>query len=604
MQKGTRFKVSWSLVVSVLAAAPTTVAAGGLEYSSPGTRALGRGGAFHVKADDPMALDFNPANLAALDGVQMSFQFNNAFYDACFQRRLSADEGNTYTGLLPASRFTVFDGEVEPGPGRSEFPGDEWGGTQLPRVCQESFFAPTASFVGTMRLSDELGLGFGMLGPAAVGSGTWGEGDGTVVAPDGNLVPSPGRYMLVSQNNLIIYPTIGIAWRPVRWLRVGLAASWGIAAIESTVVTRESSGNESPDEDILAEVQASDAFVPSLNASVTITPMEQLELMAGFRWTDGIDGSGTMTLETGTFGIGQAGVAVPSRVPTRTDIDGTRVRVSQPWVASFGVRWRQPREVEDGSRSVRTIGNLEGPVSDGMTRDAWDIELNVRYEGSSAYRDTQIDIPEGRTAEFIDVDTAGGTSSSQLALPSRVVVPARWKDQLAIRLGGDWNVLPGQLALRGGMSFETNGIDDGVTGLRFAPGTRLGVHAGITLRVDRFDLSLAYAPPLSMGHRRSVRRCAAPPDRNHEPCARFGGHTDRQCRNLLRRLRYHLRLGDLAYLTGLGCVNQAASVWSSATRTNNQPAVCTPLPGWAKVARYWPQNGPTKTPKSSRSSAG
>ena len=474
---------------------PYTAYAGGLEYPGAGTRAVGRGGAYHVRADDPLALRFNPANLATLDGVQITAQANNAFYDACFQRRLGPTEGDTYEALLPTSRYTVFDGAVEPGPSRTEFPGDEWGGTRLPRICQESRFAPTANIVASLRLSDEVGVAFGLLAPGAVGRGRWGDGDGSVTT-GGVRVPSPGRYSLVAQDHLLLNPTVGVGFRPLPWLRVGFALTWGIASIDFTTMARELAGNESPDDDVLTNIAVTDLFVPGIGASVTVQPVEQLEFMLGFQWNDAVDGRGDLNLETGTFGVGQTGVAVPSRIPTENVFPDTRLRFSQPWVLSFGVRFHEPRfdsERPYSERMGRTFESLGAPLDDGMVREVWDIELNVRYERSSAFRDVTIDVLPDQEARFVNVGDDGSTSTTRLTIPTRIQVPMRWNDQIAVRLGGDWNVLPGRFAVRAGASFETDGVEERYAGLDFLPGMRFGLHAGFTVRIDRVDVSLGYA---------------------------------------------------------------------------------------------------------------
>ena len=58
------------LALAMLAAARTG-RAGGFEIPDNGTEALGRGGAFVAKADDPTAIDYNPAGLAGQRGTRV-----------------------------------------------------------------------------------------------------------------------------------------------------------------------------------------------------------------------------------------------------------------------------------------------------------------------------------------------------------------------------------------------------------------------------------------------------------------------------------------------------------------------------------------------------
>ncbi|MCU0673945.1 MAG: hypothetical protein MUE69_14265 [Myxococcota bacterium] len=83
-----KVRVLLALVAGVFsfALAPTPAHAGGLEFAAPGTAALGRGGAAYARPGDPMALWFNPANLADLQGIQLSLQTHLVLYEACHAR--------------------------------------------------------------------------------------------------------------------------------------------------------------------------------------------------------------------------------------------------------------------------------------------------------------------------------------------------------------------------------------------------------------------------------------------------------------------------------------------------------------------------------------
>jgi hypothetical protein len=68
------------------------------------------------------------------------------------------------------------------------------------------------------------------------------------------------------------------------------------------------------------------------------------------------------------------------------------------------------------------------------------------------------------------------------------------KDQLTVRAGGDYNVLPGLLALRAGVSYETRGQDPAMLNVLGYMLGRTGLHAGLTFRVaGKTDISIGYA---------------------------------------------------------------------------------------------------------------
>jgi hypothetical protein len=136
---------------------------------------------------------------------------------------------------------------------------------------------------------------------------------------------------------------------------------------------------------------------------------------------------------------------------------------------------------------------ISGEVEDGMKNERWDIELNASYEFNSMVDTLYVRVPEGTAVDIVDVTALGERSMQRINIPRNVPLPHRWHDQLSLSLGGDWNVLPGLLAVRAGASFETQAINTPYTWLDFLPALRVGAHLGATVRLGRFDISLAYA---------------------------------------------------------------------------------------------------------------
>jgi len=63
-----------------------------------------------------------------------------------------------------------------------------------------------------------------------------------------------------------------------------------------------------------------------------------------------------------------------------------------------------------------------------------------------------------------------------------------------VRAGGDYNVLPGLLAVRAGLSYEARGQDPAMLNVMNYMLSRTGVHLGFTLRVaGKTDVSFGYA---------------------------------------------------------------------------------------------------------------
>jgi long-subunit fatty acid transport protein len=68
------------------------------------------------------------------------------------------------------------------------------------------------------------------------------------------------------------------------------------------------------------------------------------------------------------------------------------------------------------------------------------------------------------------------------------------KNQFTVRAGGDYNLLPGLLALRAGVSYEAPGQSPATLNVMNYMLSRTGVHLGFTVRVaGKTDISFGYA---------------------------------------------------------------------------------------------------------------
>jgi hypothetical protein len=422
--------------------------------------------------------------------MQLHLTAGIAWFDACHQR------AGAPVGDQSIDYYTIFD---PPGgvPGDWVLAPELQGG--WPRVCNAGGPGPLVNLAWSARLTEELGIGFGILAPNAVGHSQWSV-DGARFTIDGGpagVLPPPNRYNLLAQNQIALYPTIGIGYSPVDWLRVGAAFQWGIAALNFHTMTRPTVGEQAVT-DVTAELDALDAFVPGIIASVHAVPIDELDIMAGFRWVDDIKAGQTTTLTYGQYGLG-AGSALDSSVPYAQEITGGRVRAPQPWQVNLGFRYAN--RITPRPRDPAEIERLSGRVEDAMANEWFDIELDVVYEVNSKVTDIVLALPSDAmlTERFVQ---SGMTVDNPLPLPDRIVVPHRWNDQWSIRLGGDFNVIPGMVSLRAGFSYESSAYrSDGVfsssnarqfAGLDFMPGQRFGVSGGLTVRLGRFDLTLAY----------------------------------------------------------------------------------------------------------------
>ncbi len=459
--------------------APLLARAQGFEYGSPGTRALGRGGAVAARADDPMALGYNPAALAFLPGYQVMAGSHLAFYDACVQRSGTYDQSGVSDNYFYTSRF---------GDPNTADPSN-WVNQSFPMVCRDGYPGPSPQLVFTGHPLPGFGFGVGILAPAGVGNGTWGNADGSIDVNGVNL-PTPTRYALVKSDLLLFHPTLGVGLSPVDWISFGVSLQWGIAIVDFVNHSTTSSGPEDPADDVRTELNVTDWFVPAVIASVHVVPVDQLDIVATARFSDGIDADGTLQLTTGTFGTSQPG----SLTPVSTTLPGTHLHSGQPWTFTLAARYadRTHERYRDPDEAARVTGRVE----DAMQNETWDIEVDATYQLNSQVTDFVVTPPSGAEAILCEPPSTPEQCAStglRAPVPSKLPIAHGWGDQLAIRVGSDWNVLPGQLALRAGANFLTSGINSRYQTHDFMPFMSLGLTLGMTVRIDRFDISIAYA---------------------------------------------------------------------------------------------------------------
>ena len=492
------------LCAALMAAAPDTAMAGGFEYPAAGAIPLGRGGAYHARANTPLALLYNPANLAEATGIQLELDANIALYQACFRR----NGGYLDTGApaFPSdSRFGDSD-EVAAA------------GIEYPRVCNSGPPGIVPELAFSWRINPMFGVGVGLLAPAAVGHTVWGRSrDGTVRAPDGTTIggtpvdrlPSPMRYNLVEEQLLLAYPTIGVAVSPHKTIRFGATFGWGFGIFDFRSVTRPTAG-EDFGLDIFSELHAVDTFVPRVGASVAVTPHPNLDIMAGFTWTQDVNADGHIDLQAQTYrDVEQAdpsdtlctetGSAMNAANRRACRVDDAELTAPQPWQLQFGLRYAD--RITPRARDAAQVGRLSNRIEDYMSNERWDIELNVVYERNSEVETFRIQTP---TRNAIEADTGLlATVPTQIGgcenLPEEdqdlcaLGLQHGWQDQISVRLGGDYNLLPGMASVRAGVSYETRGVKQQLAQIDFTPFMRVGIHAGLTIRLGKLDISLAYA---------------------------------------------------------------------------------------------------------------
>jgi long-subunit fatty acid transport protein len=405
-----------SIVACAAASGPRLARAGGFEYGTDnGALAAARGGAVTARPTI-FAIYSNVAGIADVPRLDVMLNANLVFRDLSFQREGSAVAEDT-TPLFPGPMLALH-----------------------------------------LRLSDDVALGLGVHGPAAVGEGHFDHGD----------LEAPGttRYMMTDMSFIYAIPTVALAFRlpGLEGFRLGIAFQPCMARARLSVYANALA----PDEtlfDVRADADVMDWFVPAVQIGFLQRLGRRVEVGAQVRLTDSVSAEGDVW-PTG----------FPYHDELREQYAPSRGRIDVPLpfaTVRAGLRYRHPRlgraDEENGARVPPHRAEL------------FDVELDVVYESNSDF-DEFVVVPlepvHVPIVDTIEVD----------ALPVRQL----WSDTVNVRLGGTLNLLGGDLSLSAGVFWQSAAADDAYLHVVFPAWTSVGLSAGATYRYRWFEVGLGY----------------------------------------------------------------------------------------------------------------
>jgi hypothetical protein len=458
--------------------------AGGLEYAGQGPEALGRGGATTARADTPMVLAENPAGLAELRGTQLLLAANVALLDACVDP-IGYYGWGAYLGGKPSVLRDRATGEERVLHLADNMAAQESYYTdKLDTVCLNENVVPVPQIIWTMRLSERLGIGAGLVFPSVMPSGSWGGRNGIIHGDTGELRPAFTRYQLLRSNNIGIFPNIGFGYRLFRQLRVGAAFEYGMIGVDNFTMST-AGGGTTPKNDLVAHVKTQDWFVPAFTLSVHAVPIDALDIVLAFRWQDDLKSDGNIDITSGIFDPA-------SQVHTTGGLPIHSLVQHFPWKARAGIRYADriaPRP--DGTGKDEADWSNNEVIHDAFQDERWDIELDVEFQKNSV-NDKQVlkyNNPPDKL-EFVALDGTVALNDG----PTETIIEKHWKDQLSVRVGGQVNVVPGLFGVMAGAHYETRGVDPAYVQADVWPMSRVGLHGGIIIRVHKsIDLIASFA---------------------------------------------------------------------------------------------------------------
>ncbi|MEO8212279.1 MAG: outer membrane protein transport protein [Myxococcales bacterium] len=403
-------------------------AEGGYFGGQNGARAAGRAGAFAARADDLGAMIINPAGLAHLDGTSLQFA-NQLSYNAYTYTRAPTVDYRVDRALPDGSFPTV---------------------TFAP-VHNQQPWQPLLPMLG---VASRLGLSnwtfaLAALAPSGIGREQYPQNGGQ-------------RYMLVEREAIILSYAASAAWRASDKFGFGATAQWiHVPRLTYSLII---DGTRSPGEinpvssqlDMLTTVTGSDPMTLNAIIGAWFRPTPAFELaVSGQIIPAKIVARSTLRLEP-TGGANLGTLTVKRNNAPANDVT---VTLPLPLLARAAARYRH------------LVGGVE----------LFDVELDVEYETWSRVNRFTVD------GNHLRVDYGGDHIFIE-----QIQIEKQWRDTLAVKLGGDFAVLPSRLTLRAGAFYVTPVAPDAYTSLDFATAARFGGAAGGSLFLGRVELSVAY----------------------------------------------------------------------------------------------------------------
>jgi long-subunit fatty acid transport protein len=407
-------------------------------YSGPlGGRAAGRAGAVTARADDLSAILYNPAGLANLDATLVEIG-NQASYNAySYTRAPTLDYGNVdpTTGVAPLATFNKVSN------------GRPWQGV-----------VPMLSVASKLGRKD-WGFALAAYAPPGIGNMSFPMGGGQ-------------RYLMLDREAIFLKYVASAAWKYGDVFGVGASAEWiHVPLLKYSLVIdaspfAQTANPVSSNLDMVATMKGSSLFTFNAVLGAWYKPVPSL-----------------------VFGI--SGQVVPANIVTKGNLS----------VVPLDSAWGDVTLTRDGSRATDVTVTLPLPL---LARagvryrhlvnnsERFDVELDVEYVTWSRVKQFTIDGVVG--GKGLQANYAGDVVNI-----NRIDIEKRWRDTIAVRLGGDYAAIPGRLALRAGGYYESGVADPAYANVDFTGAAQFGGALGVSVFFRRLELVAAYMAKLQPG---------------------------------------------------------------------------------------------------------
>jgi long-chain fatty acid transport protein len=328
---------------------------------------------------------------------------------------------------------------------------------------------PTVSFAEVKNSTPWQGV-VPMLGVASnLGLRNWGFALAAYAPPGTSKMTFPQdggqRYLMVNREAVFLKYVGSLAWKYGEIFGIGATAEWiNVPRLNYALVIdgdpfSKPGSPVSSDYDILGNMNASSLFTFNATVGAWYRPAPFLELGVSAQVIP------TKVVADGTLKVKGLGSGISDITLYQDGKQSSKVTVTLPlpMLARAGARYRH--------------------LVDGV--EVFDLELDVEYTTWSRVKHFTVDT-HGMTAKV--------PSIAETITVSNIIIEKQWRDTIAVKLGGDFSVIPGRLLLRAGAFMETAVAPDAYASVDFSGAAQYGGSLGASLKVlDNVELAMAYA---------------------------------------------------------------------------------------------------------------
>lgn len=465
---------------------PWEVFAGGFEFPSNGAVALGRGGAFVVRADDLVAVELNPSGLLKILGGSQIYLGNN-----------SSSHNVTFTGfdalgnkVAPVSNesalqwFAPFIGIAYAPPGIKKL----WlavsvfgpSGHGLLKLPEDSFPKPAnPNKPAAGEMSKAPHCQWVETGTDPLGNPTFGTSC------------RPHHYLLTDMETLLAFYTLSAAYGDWDRWGVGLSLHWVdlINAKFGMVVNGEYPPLKPKEDqaftsyDVRADIEVKDRTGFAATAGAFYRPVRWLELGGSVRAPAihfDAEGNTKLTFKGETIGnLYNSGLESGGKEGLVAFDSGGRATSRLPTKFSFAY----PVTVRAGARYIHEVGEKES------TRELFDLEFDVVWEEWSIVK--SYDVKVDGYMQLVGSGVSETDENKKLQF-FPVKIKKGYVDTMSYRVGGQVSAVDWATIHLGGY-YETGSVPKAYTNVDFTSFDRYAASCGLSLHTSSLRFTVSYA---------------------------------------------------------------------------------------------------------------